>query len=264
MRPVREVRIGETGGNTEQHAAHSPEHGGDDERVEAVAAHAHAEILRLVRILADRSQAETEGRAHDAQHDGGGRRQQDERVVVERPREELNLVEVLQRLAEQEGAQHAHAFVATGEVIELAEKGVEQHAEGEREHAEVDLHVAHGEQADRYGHRHRHRGRRQQDELHVEDVQLAREPGRRVGPERHEERVAEGQQPRVAEEQVEAEQRDAVAEGGQHQRRRVRPARERQQQKRDARHRERHAADHAVALANRPAGRTTRTPITIT
>ena len=229
-----------------------------------MAARAHAERLGLLGILADGPQAQTEGRAHDAVHDQGGQRQQRQRVVVEGPGEEVDLVQPGQRLPQEHGPQDAHAFVAPGERVELVEERVEQHAERQREHAEVDLHVPHAEQPHRHGHHHRHQGRPDQDELEVPDAEAGREVGRGVRAQRDEQRVAEGQQPGGPEQQIEAEQRDAVRERRQQQRDLVARQHERRRQQRHGQQPGDHPRHHAVARAKRPAGRRTRTAMTTT
>src|SRR5262249_57549754 len=47
-------------------------------------------------------------------------------------------------------AEYAHSRVAASHVVELEQKRVEQHAEGQREHAEKYSHIAYAEQADRH------------------------------------------------------------------------------------------------------------------
>ena len=171
---------------------------------------------------------------------------------------------MLERPAEQHGAQHPHALVAARQRVELVEKRVEEHAEGEREHAEVDLHVAHAQEPHRNGdERGRHR-RRQQHDLQMPHTEPAREQRCRVAAQRDEERVAEREQARRAEQQIQAEERDRVAEGGQEQGGRVGPARERQQQQRRAGGAAERTDAHAMARAKSPAGRRTSTAMTIT
>ena len=88
-------------------------------------------------------------------------------------------------------ARHAHAAVASGEVIELEQKRVEQHAEGERQHAEEDADVAHAQNAD--GDR-RERGKqhdREQDGFERLDAENAGEHRGTIGAEAEKHGMAE-------------------------------------------------------------------------
>src|SRR3712207_7559881 len=51
--------------------------------------------------------------------------------------------------SQQRRAAHPHALVAAGQVVELEQEAVEQHAEGQRQHAEEDLLVAGTERAEK-------------------------------------------------------------------------------------------------------------------
>src|SRR5262249_53882648 len=77
--------------------------------------------------------------------------------------------------------------------------------------------------------------------------------------------VAEGQQAGVAEQQIESEQRNGIAEEWDHQADVVSRYDEGQQRERHRPHqRNRKRTPHASALPNRPAGQKIRTPITMT
>ena len=177
-------------------------------------------------------------------------------------------------VTEERGTQHADARVAAGEVVELEQERMEQHAEGQRQDAEENAHVAHREHRHGDGRDDRRGARQQEDRFETLDAELARQHSRTIGADRHEERVAEGEQTGIAEQQVEAEQRDGVGEGRQDQRDVVglRDAREREQYDQHCDdEREPHDVSpvrrcarvaHSTTLPNRPAGRTTSTTIT--
>ena len=262
--PVREQGIGEPRRHREQRSAHRAEDGGDAERRKPIPPHAHAHALRLLGILPDGAQAETERGVHDAPHHEDGHREQSERVVVVRPNEELHLAEPREGQPAQAGSKHAHAFIAAGERIELVEERVEEHAEGEGEHPEVDAHVAHAEQPDGHGHHEPGQGGGEQDDLEGQDGELARHEGRRVGAQGHEEGVTEGQEPGDAEEQVEAEERDAVGEEGQHEGGVVLATGEGHEEHDPEDEGQREPPHQAVARAKSPAGRSTSTAMTMT
>jgi len=264
VRPVGQQRIGQPGRDRQQRAADRAEHGSDDEGVEAIAAHADADERGLVGVLADGAQAQPERRADDAAHGERGEGQQRQRVVIEGPGEEADLVELREGPAEQQRAQHAQALVAAGERVELVEERVEQHPERQRQHAEVDLHVADAQEADRHGDHGRQPGGGRHDRLERQHAVARRQAGGGVGAEGDEQRVAERQQAGGAEEQVEAEQRDAVGERGQQQRHLVRRRQQRRQRQQRRRRQREAPADHGAAPAKRPAGRSTRTPMTTT
>ena len=141
---------------------------------------------------------------------------------------------------------------------------MEQHAERQRQHAEEDLHVAHAQQP--HGNRHddaRDDGREHR-QLEALEAEAARHHRDRIRTQSHEQRVAERQQPGIAEQQVEAEQDDAVRQRWQHQRHveRRQQVRRRDEQQQRARDREL-AARHSSGLPKRPVGRKISTAITI-
>ena len=147
---------------------------------------------------------------------------------------------------------------------------MEQHPERERQDAEEDPHVADRQQRDRQRRGDGDRAGDREDRLEAPDAELARQHRRRVGADGDEERVAERQQPGDAEQQVEPEQRDRVRDRRQDERHVVRLGHLREgredgdgddgsgDERAPASHR-----PHSIALPNSPAGRTTRTTITI-
>ena len=171
------------------------------------------------------------------------------------PTRNSGLVQLLEREAEQRRARHAHALVAAGERVELEQEGVEQHAEGQGEHAEEDLRVARAEGADRQ--RDEEPGRRggQQRRLEAFDAPHPGGDRRGIGADGHEHRMPEGHEPAIAEQQVEPEQRHAVAEDGQQQRGAVLP--EDEGRRREDRDRARASAVVAARFTSR-ASRTAR------
>ena len=92
---------------------------------------------------------QTERRVHNPPHGEPGDNQQSETVVVERAGEELDLVVACEVEAEDSHAHHAHATVAAGQIVELKQKRVEQHAKGKRQHAEENSDVAHAQRPNR-------------------------------------------------------------------------------------------------------------------
>ena len=140
---------------------------------------------------------------HDTPHHDGGDVEEREAVVIERPGQELDFVVLAQFEAEDVHARNAHAAVAAGQVVELEKERVEQHAEGERQHAEKDADVTNAEKPD--GHRderpRQHDG--QEHDLERRDPELSGEHGRAIGAEAEEHGVTERQQTGVAEEQIE-------------------------------------------------------------
>ena len=155
---------------------------------------------------------------HDPPHHQRGNDQKRQAIVIEGAGEELDLVVLRELQPEDAHARHPHAAVAAGQVIELEQEGIKQHAEGEREHAEEDAHVADAEEPDRNGGEHgaEHHGREHQ--LEGLDPEHAREESRAIGAGAEKHRMPEGEEPGIAEEEIEAEEGDGVAEERDHQR----------------------------------------------
>jgi hypothetical protein len=165
-------------------------------------------------------------------------------------------------LAQQRRARHAHALVAAGQCVELEQEGVEQHAEGEGEHAEEDLGVARAKRADRQRHEQAGRGGGEQRDLEAGDPPHPDRDGRGVGADGDEHRVPEGHEPAVPEQQVEPEERHAVPEHRQQQRGAV-LAQDQRQRREGCQHGGRdHSVSHAAGFPNRPAGRSSSTATT--
>ncbi len=101
-------------------------------------------------------------------------------------------------------------------MIEFEQKRIEQHAECESEHREIDLHVAYAEQADRNGDGRSDCDRDQKNQLEIRDP-CRRHVAGRVGAGGQKHGVPERQQTRVAKQEIEAEQRDRVSHRGEHQ-----------------------------------------------
>src|SRR3989442_1617664 len=177
---------------------------------------ASSRTLTCRRAGADREEAEAERRADGPPHDDRAEDEHGERVVVERAGEELDLAERRPGQAEEPRAEDPHALVAAGHRVELEQERIEEHPEGQRQHAEVDPHVAHAEQAGRQRDHRPGPGRGHQDHLEVQHAELRGQERGGVGTERHEQGVTEGEQAGRAEEEIQAEERDAVAEERQH------------------------------------------------
>src|SRR5262249_59567782 len=75
--------------------------------------------------------------------------QQSKAVVVEWSGQKLDLVVLGEFQSKNFHPRHAHAAVAAGDVVELEQERVKQHAEGEREHSEKNPDIAHAEQSNR-------------------------------------------------------------------------------------------------------------------
>ena len=140
---------------------------------------------------------------------------------------------------------------------------MEDHAEGEGEHSEVDLHVPHAERPDRYRDEPAEHRRADQDHLERTDLSMGGEerPGVRADPD--EQRMTEGDEARIPEEEVQPEQDDRVGHERQHEQDVVGRGDERCGGDGSRRHHHDQAPLHAAAPPKRPRGRATSTAITI-
>ena len=184
VRPVHQLGIGQADAEAQDGAADGAIDRGDGERRQPELAHAHAQVLGLLRVVAQRAQVQAEGGVHDAPHEQGGEHQQRQAVVVEGAGQQLDLVVGGELEPQDAHARHAHAAVAAGQVVELEQDGVRQHAERQRQHAKEDAGVAHAQEAD--GQRDQ-QCRRQRDadehDLELPDAEHAGDDGRAVGAE---------------------------------------------------------------------------------
>ena len=210
------------------------------------------DLIALQRLAAGREQiARDEERGEDAEH---------QRDVESR---ELELLAAELNAGEGRTG-HALAVGAAGDREELLQQRKEHHGNGEVEHAEEDRAVAHDEEADdrRKQARCRHADG-DQDQRFMADLRR-RQEGDRIGAEREEQAVAEGDLA-GAEQHHDAERRQPLAEGdGQDHRRPGREQRE-DRERRDQREAEDELARHHTFLVctveNRPCGRTSSTSI---
>ena len=111
--------------------------------------HVHAEILGLAGVIAHGHQVQAERRVHNAPHHETGNGQQRKAIIIERAGQKLDLVITRKFDTEYVHARHAHATVAACQIVELEKKGMEQHAERERQHTEENAGIAHAQRADR-------------------------------------------------------------------------------------------------------------------
>ena len=199
----------------------------------------------------------------DAPHAERGQREHTQRIVVVRADQVVDLRHRFETVAEERRPQERRALVAPGEPVELQDERVKDHAEGEREHAEVNLHVAHAERGDRNRDQRAEGSRRDQDDLERADLRVGREERPGVGAEPDEERVAERDEPRVSEQEVEPEQDDRVGHERQHQEDVVGRGDERRGGDGHRDQGDDQKALHVSAPPKRPRGRRTSTTITM-
>src|SRR5215467_1830519 len=114
---------------------------------------------------------------HDPPHQETTDDQQAKAVVVEGSGQKLDLVVLGEFQPKNFHPRNAHAAVATSDVVELEQKRVEQHAEGEREHPEKNPDITHAEQSNRQ----RNRSRYQNDGNEHEFERLESESGHHGG-----------------------------------------------------------------------------------
>ncbi len=273
MGPIGQFGIGQSGGDGEDGSADAAIHRRDHEGGEPHPENLHADIGGLAGVLADRAQMQPERRLGDAPHRQAEQRKQHQRIIVERPGQKRGLAAAPLH-AEQQRPQHPHALIAAGDAVELEQEGMKQHAERQRQHAEEYLGVA---DAQRAGHQRDQSGRQRcgdQQDFKAAHAEFRGQRRRAVGADAEKHRVPERQQPGGAEQQIEPEQRDAVADERQHQHQRIGRGHQRQQRHDgdqpeqhpqsvgprhpSPRHRLRSNVDrvvaHAVAFPNRPAG----------
>ena len=199
----------------------------------------------------------------DAPHAERGEAEHGQRVVVVGPDEVVDLRHGIEASPEQRRPQEGRALVAAGQAIELQDECVEDHPKRQGEHAKVDLHVAHAERRDRYRHqRAQHRGR-EQDHLERADLGVRRQERAGVRAEPDEEGVAERDEARVPEQEVEPEQHDRVGHEREHEEHVIGRGDEGRCGDGRGPQRDRQAALHAVAPPKRPRGRATSTAITM-
>jgi hypothetical protein len=159
---------------------------------------------------------------HDSPHQKAGDHKQGETIIVKGPGKKLDLVVAFERKPQNIHARHAHAAVASGEMIELEQERVEQHAKGKRQHAKENSHVARAEerngQCDQGG---------SNDHSEKHDFELLDSDGSRhhrgtIGAKTEKHGVTKRQQPCVAKQKIKAEQCDGISEERDHQPRVVR------------------------------------------
>src|SRR5919197_1815884 len=191
-----------------QGAGEPREERGEDERQELDAADVVAARRGTLAVLTDRLEHGAEGRVEDALEPGDRRGDQREGEVVEGERG----VERDRGTGERQRRQGdpAEPVVAAGPVGEVKPDEVEELGERERQHREVDTAPAQAEEADDRAARRREAEPRREPEPERADLELReRDPGA-VGAEPPVGGMAEGEEARVAVEEVEPEGEEAV------------------------------------------------------
>src|SRR2546426_3126678 len=203
-RTARKRRIDRSGSEPRE----PREEGGEDERQELDATRVIAARGGALAVLADRLEHGAEGRVEDALE--GGDRRGDERQgeVVEGERRVERDRDAGERQRRQ--GDPAEAVVAAGPVGEVESDEVEELGERERQHREVDAAPAQAEEADHRAARRREAEPRREPEPQRADLELRERDTGAIGAEPPVGGVAEGEQPRVAVEEVEAEGEEAV------------------------------------------------------
>src|SRR5215475_13157657 len=92
VRPVDELRVGKAGSEAEDATADGAVDAGNSERRQPKLVRAHAEGGGLLGVVAQRTQMQTEGGAHDAPHEEGSKRAKCQAIVVEGARQQFDLV----------------------------------------------------------------------------------------------------------------------------------------------------------------------------
>src|SRR5712691_13409467 len=263
--PVGEVGEDAPVEDAEEPAGEPREHAGEHEGRELVPADVDPDELGALRVLADRGEEASEGRAHDAPERPEAERDQRERqkvIVLGRPPaadERHHPTQALQP-AEVRIRDLGHALLAARHLVPLEADRPHDLGERERQHREVDAREPYAEEAEEQGEGPgEHPGRREGEEEGHPGL-LHEEPGG-VGADPEVRGVAEGHEPGVAHEEVQAggeERPDDDVVGDE----RV----EARAQRRDAEGRHEHdggsparPAGHRSGRPRRPQGRTMRT-----
>src|SRR6185436_18876627 len=183
------------------HAGQAAERAADDEGEQLEARHVVADRLGAQLVLADRLQDLAQRRFDDAAHEVKTEQEQarDEGVVDQR---------ILEIQAQEFGPRDAgHAVLAAGHRGPLVGDEVEQLVQREREHDEVEARALHAEVAHQQRRERAHADADAEREEHVDAVVLE-QPAGDVRRRAEEGRLAEGEQPGVAEQQVQPQAED--------------------------------------------------------
>src|SRR5262245_21506365 len=212
-RPVENIRRGEPVQRHPERARQAREARGRHERDEAVAPHPHADKLGAHLVVADRLQRLAERRAHDEPHRRDGDDEHDEHVVVVLEREERGLVGGgREQSPEQRRRRDPQAVGAAADPEELEREAPQHLRQREREDGEEDLRVPHAHRAHDDADVQRRRDAAEEIQLHRLHAEVLEQQRRDVGAGAEERGMAEGQEPGVAEQQVERERGDAEDE----------------------------------------------------
>src|SRR5213594_804516 len=206
--PVREVGEDPAVVDAEEAARQPREPAGEDEGGQLVAAHVDADELGALRILPDGREHPAEGRADDAPEDPEAEpdRQQGEEVEVLggaiAPHEGQQAGEALEP-AEVGVGDLRHALLAARHLVPLEADGPDDLGEGESQHGEIDLGQPDAEEAEQRGERgcDEAGGGEGQEEGHPG---LLHEDAGRVGADAEVGGVTEGDEARVAHQEVQA------------------------------------------------------------
>src|SRR5437867_3830587 len=181
----------------------------DHERHEAVAPDPDADELRTRLVVADRLERLAEGRVHDHPHEDDAGEKDDEHVVVVRVRHEVGLVPRARDEPRQERRRrHPEAVGAAGYREELERERPEHLRERERQDAEEDARVPYTHEPEHRGDDDRADDRPEKEQLHRADPEVLDHQRDDVGAHPDIRGVAEREEPRASETQVEAERPD--------------------------------------------------------
>ncbi len=203
---------------------------------------------------------------HDDPHEGGAHGEDREHVVVVAMGEVGHLVLARRDVrAEQRRGGHAEPVAASRHVIELEGETPQHLREGHGEDAEEDLRVAHAHEAEEGRDERRRDDAAHHQHLEGRDLEVLDEQGHRVGAHAEIGGVSEGEQSRVAQQEIEAEGGDGHDKTVGEQRGLVRldqPREEREgHEERDdpAQHAKRRQGERAHGRPKTPAGRISST-----
>src|SRR5881409_3289815 len=185
------------------------EHTRDQEGHEAVAPDLDADELRARLVVADRLERLAEGRVHDHPHEDDAGEEDDEHVVVVRVRHEVGLVPRARGEPRQERRRrHPEAVGAAGHPEELERERPEHLRERERQDTEEDARVPYTHEPEHRGDDDRADDRPEKEQLHRADPEVLDHQRDDVGAHPEIRGMAEREESRVSEKQVEAERRD--------------------------------------------------------
>ena len=205
--PVGELRRRDLLRHPNEHAADAAQRRRYDVADQQHTPRGNAEIFQPRLVGLDRAQHVPARTVEVALGDDGGGNRDGERQAQQHKLERLRR----ERHAGNARAWNADAVRAVGVVEHLLQQRPQHHGEGEVEHAEEDLAVAHHEQADQQAQQRRHDGAHQQIADEVADTEIAAPEAGGVGAGGKEHRVPERDLPRLQQDD-DAEHHDALGQ----------------------------------------------------